>query len=225
MTQRLEYRSVVAAIAAGALAALASSGCSLMQFESPCDCDGGFVTDAAASDNAGADRSPDASGVDRSVDAGGRDRPIDAATADGTRDAASADSSADAASVDSGTDGAVADAAVDAASQLSINCPAGQRCTYLEYTATDHQCTLLFDGNYDCQPTSAIGSAYSAFECKMLCTGGNSSCGEQHGRVDALVAACLACIDDCQSGTVMICVNEVVGGCQVGGQTLACDCL
>jgi len=108
--------------------------------------------------------------------------------------------------------------------QFSINCPVGQRCTYSEHTATEYSCAAAPQAGYDCQTLGQIGTYQDAWDCKIGCTGGNCSCGEQYGRDDVAVAACERCIASCQDGVLVVCQAEASGGCLVDGQLLSCTC-
>lgn len=103
----------------------------------------------------------------------------------------------------------------------SLSCPAGQRCTVLERSAYTYSCA----GPAQCERTGLLAT-YGTYEgCKSLgCSGGNSTCGEQFGRSDPEVWACLACVASCGSGETTLCPLETAGGCAYGDELIPCIC-
>jgi hypothetical protein len=126
-----------------------------------------------------------------------------------------------------GTCGACAEGTLCGASgscvapQLSLSCPAGQRCTVLERTAYLYACAAPGQ----CVRGDSIGTFGTYEGCRSLgCSGGNSSCGEQFGRNDPVVWACLACVEACSSTNTTVCPLETADGCVYGDATIPCVC-
>ncbi len=97
---------------------------------------------------------------------------------------------------------------------LVLQCPSpDQQCVVGEYTAFQYLCDYQPPpGTTTCEQVGTIGSYLSFDDCWTACAGGNSSCGEQHGRIDAEVAACLACVDSCVA-VLRGCPLDPAAGC------------
>ncbi len=96
-----------------------------------------------------------------------------------------------------------------------LQCPSpAQWCVVDEHTAYQYLCDYQPPpGTTTCERLGVIGSYLSFDDCWTACAGGNSSCGEQHGSLDAAVAACLACVDSCVPGQLAVCPVDPAAGC------------
>jgi hypothetical protein len=93
-------------------------------------------------------------------------------------------------------------------------CPSpNQTCVVEQHTAYQYTCVYQPPAPTTCERLWEIGSYSSFDDCWTACAGGNSSCGNQFGRMDPEVAACLACADSCVPATRGACPADPAGGC------------